>query len=78
MQTFDLALFNLYEAGKISFAEAIKNADSANNLRLRIKLHSKRGIPADAIEDKGQDENKSSAAFTLSLEMDNGDQEIPE
>ncbi|MFZ1829377.1 MAG: PilT/PilU family type 4a pilus ATPase [Candidatus Competibacteraceae bacterium] len=38
MQTFDQALFHLHQAGKISFDEAIKNADSANNLRLRINL----------------------------------------
>ncbi len=38
MQTFDTALFKLYQEGKISFDEAIKNADSANNLRLKIKL----------------------------------------
>ena len=38
MQTFDQALFNLHQAGKISLDEAIKNADSANNLRLRINL----------------------------------------
>ncbi len=38
MQTFDQALFNLHQAGKISIEEAIRNADSANNLRLRINL----------------------------------------
>lgn len=38
MQTFDTALFNLYQAGKISLDDAVRNADSANNLRLRIKL----------------------------------------
>lgn len=38
MQTFDAALFKLQQAGKISLDEALKNADSANNLRLRIKL----------------------------------------
>ena len=38
MQTFDQALFELYRSGKISFEEAIKNADSANNLRLQINL----------------------------------------
>lgn len=38
MQTFDQALFDLYRTGKISLDEALKNADSANNLRLRIKL----------------------------------------
>ncbi len=38
MQTFDQALYDLYNAGKISFDEAMANADSANELRLRIKL----------------------------------------
>jgi twitching motility protein PilU len=38
MQTFDQALYDLYRAGTITFDEAIKNADSANNLRLRVKL----------------------------------------
>jgi twitching motility protein PilU len=38
MQTFDQALFDLYRVGKITYEEAIKNADSTNNLRLRIKL----------------------------------------
>jgi twitching motility protein PilU len=42
MQTFDQSLFNLYEAGQISYEEAIRNADSQNELRLRIKLESKR------------------------------------
>ena len=38
MQTFDAALFKLHSAGRISQQEALKNADSENNLRLRIKL----------------------------------------
>ena len=46
MQTFDTALFNLYEKGVITVAEALKNADSANNLRLRIKLHQQGGSVA--------------------------------
>jgi len=37
MQTFDLALYNLYEEGRITEEEAMKNADSPNNLRLKIK-----------------------------------------
>jgi twitching motility protein PilU len=41
METFDGALFSLYESGKISYEEALKNADSVNDLRLRIKLESK-------------------------------------
>ncbi len=38
--TFDQTLFNLYEAGRITYETAIRHADSANNLRLRIKLES--------------------------------------
>jgi twitching motility protein PilU len=43
MQTFDQALFGLYDAGLISYDEAMRNADSQNDLRLRIKLQSKDG-----------------------------------
>ena len=45
MRTFDWALFELYNDGHISYEEAIRNADSANELRLNIKLKSKRGEP---------------------------------
>jgi twitching motility protein PilU len=38
MQTFDQALFDLYEAGKITYEDALRNADSLNDLRLQIKL----------------------------------------
>ena len=38
MQTFDMALFSLYKSGKISLEDALKNADSVNNLRLKVKL----------------------------------------
>lgn len=41
MQTFDQALFDLYENGEITYADAIKHADSPNDLRLQIKLESK-------------------------------------
>ena len=41
MQTFDQALFELYEEGRISYEDALRNADSVNDLRLMIKLHSK-------------------------------------
>ena len=43
MKTFDQALFELYEEQKISYEEALKNADSLTDLRMRIKLDSKRG-----------------------------------
>ena len=42
MKTFDQALFELYESGTISYEEGLRNADSKNELRLRIKLESKR------------------------------------
>ena len=42
MQTFDQALFKLYEDGTISYEEAMRNSDSKNELRLRVKLESKR------------------------------------
>jgi twitching motility protein PilU len=45
MQTFDQDLFSLYERGVISYEEAMRNADSKNELRLRIKLESKREGP---------------------------------
>ena len=41
MQTFDQALFDLYEAGQISYEDALRNADSVNDVRLKIKLESK-------------------------------------
>ena len=56
MRTFDWALFELYNDGHISYEEAIRNADSANELRLNIKLRSERGEPASA------------AAMSLSLD----------
>jgi len=67
MQTFDVALYNLYRAGKISFEEALKNADGANNLRLKIELAEK-GESVAIVEDddaadaeSGQGESKKTA-----------------
>jgi len=53
MQTFDQALFDLFEQGLISYEDTIRNADSQNELRLRIKLESKRDKRAvdEGIED---------------------------
>jgi len=48
MRTFDWALFELYNEGLIGYDEAIRNADSANELRLNIKLKSQRGEPQAA------------------------------
>ena len=41
MQTFDQALFDLHESGAISYEDALRNADSVNDLRLKVKLHGK-------------------------------------
>lgn len=41
MQTFDQALFDLHEEGKVSYEDALRNADSVNDLRLRLKLEGK-------------------------------------
>src|ERR1700712_1017256 len=48
MCTFDAALFDLYDAGIVGFDEALRNADSTNELRLNIKLKSARGVPAES------------------------------
>ena len=45
MQTFDQALFDLYNQGAIAYEEALRNADSVNDLRLQIKLKSSRANP---------------------------------
>ena len=47
MQTFDQSLFDLYEAGKISYEDALRNADSMNDLRLQIKLYGKESAGRD-------------------------------
>ena len=47
MQTFDQALFDLYEANAITYEDALRNADSLNDLRLQIKLNSVRGKSQD-------------------------------
>lgn len=56
MQTFDQALFDLYNEGAISYDEAIRNADSMNELRLKIKLNSTR---------KNEHSAKSNSSFSM-------------
>lgn len=51
MMTFDMALFTLYQSGRITLDEALKNADSRNNLRLKIQLAG--GADASAGDDSG-------------------------
>ncbi|MBE9564755.1 MAG: PilT/PilU family type 4a pilus ATPase [Proteobacteria bacterium] len=50
MLTFDQALFNLYESGQIKYEDALRNADSVNDLRLRIKLEGKDSSNTDLME----------------------------
>ena len=64
MQTFDTALFKLYREGRISLDEALRNADSANNLRLKIKL-----------ADQGSGRAASGDGFSLSLEPTDAEKE---
>ena len=67
MQTFDQALFRLFEDGVISYEEALRNADSKNELRLKIKLESKRegGTAAKHVESLHllDDNEKKSALY---------------
>lgn len=74
MQTFDGALFRLFKEGKITLEEALRNADSQNNLRLRISL-SEKNAAAQLAESasklslkKDDDHEDAAASMELSLE----------
>jgi twitching motility protein PilU len=47
MQTFDQSLFDLYETNMVTYEDALRNADSVNDLRLQIKLNSQRARTQD-------------------------------
>ncbi len=76
MQTFDQHLFDLYTEGKISLEEALRNADSANNLRLRIKLNEENvadepDTPFNgASTSNGAEPKKSTSEDDLKLHLD--------
>src|SRR5215813_3240077 len=53
MQTFDMHLFEMYDGGIISYEDALRNADSVNDLRLAIKLHSKEAKNRDITQGIG-------------------------
>lgn len=58
-QTFDQALFTLYKDGRITLEQALMNSDSANNLRLKIKLEGLKGDDAlDKLLDKSQGQGR--------------------
>lgn len=75
MQTFDAALFKLQQAGKISIEEAIKNADSANNLRLRIKLAENENAPEASSHQKQEAATASSSSTFEGLSLEKTDEE---
>lgn len=68
MRTFDQALFDLYEGGRISMEDALRNADSVSELKLAIKLNGTRGD-----EITGDDE----AIKKPKLSIDGGKEEKP-
>ncbi|WP_169141593.1 PilT/PilU family type 4a pilus ATPase [Aromatoleum toluolicum] len=68
MCTFDQALFDLYDAGFVSYEEAIRNADSTNELRLQIKLKAERGQP----------KTSAAAELSLSIEEEKGEEDETE
>jgi twitching motility protein PilU len=68
MCTFDQALYELYNKGYISYEEALRNADSANGLRLQIKLHGDRKEPGGAA---------AAASASLSMQVDEDEEEEP-
>ncbi len=65
MKTFDSALFDLYKTGKITLEEALKNADSKNNLRLKVQLSEGKN-PAEA------DEEDDESGLSLAPKEDDG------
>jgi len=67
MQTFDMHLLELYQEGRINFDEAMRNADSANNLRLKIKLGEK--------AEEGEEEQSSAFANKPKKRSEDTDEE---
>lgn len=72
-QTFDQALFKLYREGKITLDQALMNADSANNLRLKIKLE---GLSGDDVLDKlletGEEEGRKRGFYIQGVRASGG------
>jgi len=71
MQTFDQALFELYEAGEVSYEDALRNADSVSELKLTIKLNSKQSRADDSrpkvelsLHEEKKPEDEPSEIFT--------------
>ncbi|MFT6113221.1 MAG: twitching motility protein PilU [Oleispira sp.] len=75
MQTFDAALFKLYQSGKVSLEEALKNADSANNLRLRIKLAEGDGPVGSTQQAKLSDSSSQEVSAFAGLALEKTEEE---
>ncbi|MEX2475664.1 PilT/PilU family type 4a pilus ATPase [Marinobacter sp.] len=75
MQTFDAALFKLFEAGRVTLEDAIANADSPNNLRLRIKLSQGESAPGAGNESTSGKQSLSINDLTLEDIEEEGDDE---
>lgn len=73
MQTFDMHLFELYTQGRISLDEALKNADSVNNLRLKIKLRD----DGDTIEQSKSSQHKTKETNVPKISPKNLEDELP-
>ncbi|MEQ6343074.1 MAG: PilT/PilU family type 4a pilus ATPase [Gammaproteobacteria bacterium] len=74
MRTFDAALYHLYKEGRITLEEALRNADSQNNLRLRISLEEKNPDKHDeksalSLESEGEEKAKSGASTSSGLAL---------
>jgi twitching motility protein PilU len=69
MQTFDQHLYDLYKGGKVSLEEALKNADSANNLRLRVKLAEEGGFEERPAGKKGSKSATTEAPLKISADL---------
>ncbi len=84
MQTFDGALFSLYQENLISLDEALKNADSPNNLRLQIKLARNAGQNSDGENNDDSSDDLLDSKIELSVEaleddsLDNMDVDVDE
>ena len=78
MKTFDIALFELYKAGRITLEEALRNADSTNNLRLKINLSEGESAATTAAA-ASKPESETTPAGGLSLvDDDPEEEELPE
>ncbi len=69
MQTFDQALIELVNEGVLDEEEAIKNADSANNVRLKLKLHRDGGVAGSAAAEAGSQSGGASKASSWGADL---------